>query len=252
MVRERLQVAAPVLLGRAEPSDPEPNGRGDAGEGSTPSRLQHEYPVVKTYLKWKGASELKLGYLKTEQKKIQIFKPEDVRKLVGFRAVTSTDRRIKFLALLALDTGVRLEEALGLRRIQIDLDNLVVRVLGKGHKERLVPISHELRKVLFISLRDIHFDYIFSTHTGTRLSRRNALRDFKNLCRKAGVTPPPRAIHALRHTFAVNYLRNGGNLLYLARILGLTKVTTTQVYLNAVSSDDLSTVHQQPSILARM
>ncbi len=60
----------------------------------------------------------------------------------------------------------------------------------------------------------------------------------------AGV-PPPRAIHALRDTFGVNYLWNGGNLFYLARILGHSKVTTTQVYLNAVSADDRSAFRQK-------
>ena len=53
----------------------------------------------------------------------------------------------------------------------------------------------------------------------------------------------------LRHTSSVTYPRYGGNLFYLARILGHSKVTT-ELYLNAVSSDDLSAVHQSPSIPA--
>ena len=219
-----------------------------------PISVNSRIRVFKTYLNW-SKSDIKLGYLKTEQKEIQIFKPEDIRKLVGFRATTTNDRRVKLLCLLLLDAGLRVEEALALQVSKVDLDNLILLVKGKGDKERVVPISYELRKALHIWCREkkaSSFDYLFSTHTRTRLSRRNALRDFKNLCKKAGVIPPPRAIHALRHTFAVNYLRNGGNLFYLARILGHSKVTTTQVYLNAVSSDDLSAVHQQRSILARM
>lgn len=220
-------------------------------KGMRPASCNSNIRVVKTYLKWKGADNLKLGYLKVEQKEIQIFKPEDIRKLVSFRPRTTNDRRVHLLALFCLDTGLRLEEALSTKTTNLDFDNLLVVVSGKGNKERRIPISYELRKVLWVYCTNASH-LVFSTTHGTSLSRRNALRDFKNLCRKAGVTPPPRAIHALRHTFAVNYLRNGSNLFYLARILGHSKVTTTQVYLNAVSSDDLSAVHQQRSILARM
>lgn len=207
--------------------------------------------VVKTYLNWKGADTLKLGYLKVEQKELRIFQAEEVKKILEFRPRTLNDKRVHTLALVLLDTGLRLEEGLGIPGSNVDLSNLLLTVKGKGNKERKVPISFELRKRLWIYLKDNPGLFVFGTRHGTRLSRRNALRDFKNLCRKAGVVPPPRAIHALRHTFAVNYLRNGGNLFYLARILGHSKVTTTQVYLNAVSTDDLSAVHQQLSILSR-
>ena len=70
------------------------------------------------------------------------------------------------LAMLLLDCGLRIGEALNLERDNVDLDNLVLRVLGKGSKERLVPISLEMRKHLFRSLRQTSGRYVFAVFSG--------------------------------------------------------------------------------------
>jgi len=68
--------------------------------------------------------------------------------------------------------------ALGLRREDVDLDNLMVRVLGKGGKYRQVPMSLELRRCLFRWLSKAEGTFVFGTRQGTRQRQRNALRDF--------------------------------------------------------------------------
>jgi integrase/recombinase XerD len=221
-------------------------------KGLSASSCNNRIRAVKAYLVW-AELPFKLNYLKEEQKVLSILSPEDIKKLVGFRPRTAADKRLHTLCLLFLDTGIRLEEALGIHKEHVDLDNLLVCIRGKGNKERLVPLSFEARKLLYLHIsKATPGNQVFSTRHGTRLSKRNVLRDFYRLCAKLGITPPPRAIHALRHTFAVNYLRNGGNLYYLSRILGHTTTRVTERYLRAVQTDDLSAVHQQRSILARM
>jgi len=216
----------------------------------SPITVNGRIRVFKAYLKW-ADSPIKLNYLKEEQKEVRVFKLEEVKRLLAYRPKGRNEQRVKVLFTLLIDCGLRLEESLCVRVEDLDWDNLLVKVKGKGNKERLVPISFECRKVLFLYTRDRR-DYVFATGTGTRLSRRNALRDFKNLCKQAGVVPPSRALHAVRHTFSVNYLRQGGNIYYLGRVLGHNSgVRTTEIYLRAVGVDALSAVHQGLSILGR-
>ncbi len=95
-----------------------------------------------------------------------------------------------------------------------------MRVHGKGGKHRVVPISYELRKVLWRFLRLHEFPNLFCTAKGNALVQRNVLREFKALAATLRITGVRFSAHTLRHTFAVSYLRAGGNVLYLQRILG--------------------------------
>jgi hypothetical protein len=109
------------------------------------------------------------------------------------------------------------------KRSDVDLENLVIRVeLGKGRKARLVPISLELRKRLWRYLSKLPEEgsvYVFATKRGTKVTLRNFGYDLKLLGDKLHITGVRFSPHTLRHTFAVNYLRAGGNVFYLQRIL---------------------------------
>jgi integrase/recombinase XerD len=84
------------------------------------------------------------------------------------------------------------------------------------------------------------------------LQRRNVLRDVKLLCRnRLGFEPPARSIHALRHTFAVNYLRNGGSVFHLQKALGHTTLEMSRRYTNLMT-EDLQVMQQKVSLLNRM
>ena len=99
---------------------------------------------------------------------------------------------------------------------------MCIRVLGKGNKQRLVPMSFELRKLLFRWVQRCPREFVFGTRTGSKLTVRNFQRDFKLMCGKLAITGVRCSPHTLRHTFAVSYLRAGGNLFYLSKILGHT------------------------------
>jgi len=81
------------------------------------------------------------------------------------------------------------------------------------------------------------------------LGRRNVLRDVKLLCRKLGFTAPARTLHATRHTFAIGYLRRGGNVFALQRVMGHTDLETTRKYVNMTTAD-LQAVHERVSLLS--
>jgi len=128
-----------------------------------------------------------------------------------------------------------------------------VKVRGKGRKERIVPFSSALRRVLFQWLKrrqdPLRSDWLFPTHTGNHISHRNAARAHYELLKRLGL--PQCGFHRLRHTFATSWLRNGGDVVRLSRVLGHSQLTTTMHYLH-MQTQDLQQSHQQVSILERL
>src|ERR1700719_275732 len=174
--------------------------------------------AVNAYLNWKGA-DFKLPKLKEEQKILATLKPEMVSVLLWMStsSLGLNLRRAHLVALTILDTGVRAQEVLSLMREDCDLENMILKVKGKGGKYRVIPFSVELRKHIFRLISNKSGNFIYGTKHNTRVSVRNLERDFKALRKKLGITGVRFSPHILRHSFAVQYLRNGGNLEYLRR-----------------------------------
>jgi integrase/recombinase XerD len=172
-----------------------------------------------------------------------------IDKLIRYKPRTPFDCRLHLLTLLLLDTGCRISEALALRVSDVDLDNLLVKLDGKGRKQRVVPFSMELRAHLFKSIKDSRpGDLLLGTSKGTAMLKCNALRYVKGLCRGLGFEPPARTLHSFRHTFAVNYLRRGGSTFHLQRSLGHSTLEMTRRYAN-LNTEDLQAVHPRISLL---
>ena len=197
---------------------------------------------------------LRIPRLKEEQKVLATMTPEHVTRLVAYRAVTWSDKRIQMLACLILDTGLRIDEALSLhRQTDLDLEQATVTVRhGKGGKSRTVPLSHQMRKLLFRFIQahqPKYGDLLFYSVAGEPLNQRNALRDFKELCGKLGITGVRCSFHTLRHSFALAYVKNGGDVFRLQRILGHSKLEMSRRYVN-LNLGDLQEVHQRLSLFA--
>jgi site-specific recombinase XerD len=209
---------------------------------------------VNAYFRWlhveHGAELLRIPRLQAEQKIVATLSTEQIKRLLAFKPKGANATRAHLLASMILDCGLRISEALTLTWEQVDLDNLCLRVRGKGSKERIVPISMELRRLLFRWRQKQRGSLVVSTRCGTRMSVRNVQRDLKALFGRVGITGVRCSPHTLRHTFAICYLRNGGNLFYLSRILGHTSVKTTERYLQSVQPQDLQAVHDRLSALA--
>jgi site-specific recombinase XerD len=201
-------------------------------------------------------THIRISKLKEEHLVLATFSPADVKKLLDFKPRLFSEARLHTLVCLYLDSGLRLSEALNLAKTDVDFDNLLLRVKGKGGKHRLVPMSVELRRILYRwnMKRDAAVQqttWAFCTIQGVRLSARNFLRDFKELCVSLGITGVRCSPHTLRHTFAVSYLRAGGNLFYLSRVLGHSDIKTTQRYLQSLGIEDLQEAHSRISLLTR-
>jgi integrase/recombinase XerD len=195
-----------------------------------------------------------LPLLKVEKRVIVTLTDEQMRTLLTAKPKRFDAWRLHALVCLLLDSGLRIEEALTLRRSDLDFDNLLVTVFGKGRKERRVPFSFELRKVLFrydqVRLRQCpRCELFFPSRQGTSWDQRNSLRGLHILQEKFNL--PMFGWHRLRHTFATNYLRQGGDIVRLSMVLGHSQITTTQRYLHLLT-EDLSASHQKVPILNRL
>lgn len=195
-----------------------------------------------------------LSPLKFEKRLIETLTDEQMKTLLSVKPHRFDQWRLHAIVCLLLDAGLRIEEALTLRVSDLDLDNLLVTVFGKGRKERRVPFSFELRKVMFRyekvrTKQCARCELVFPSREGTHWDQRNSLRGLHLLQERLALKTF--GWHRLRHTFATNYLRQGGDIVRLSMVLGHTQITTTQRYLHLLT-EDLSASHQKVSILNRL
>lgn len=197
---------------------------------------------------------VKLAPQRLEKRIIRTHDDGAIRALVTYKPTTFAHRRVHALALTILDNGCRIEELLTAKVRAFDFDNLLLTVYGKGRKERRVPMSVELRRVLFRFAQakeraGVNSDLMFPAREGGRWEQRNALRSYYCLLKRLGLLCS--GFHFLRHTFATQYLRNGGEVVRLSIILGHSEVSTTMKYLHLLT-EDLQRPHQSLSLLNRL
>ena len=135
-------------------------------------------------------------------------------------------------------SGLRVSELVGLKRASIYADIGFLRVIGKGNKERLVPIGKEALKYLTLYLEQVRpqqkiqagsESFVFLNRRGRPLSRVMVFTIIKNLVAKAGIrkTVSP---HTFRHSFATHLIEGGADLRAVQEMLGHESITTTEIY----------------------
>jgi integrase/recombinase XerD len=152
------------------------------------------------------------------------------------------DVRARALLELLYAAGLRVSEALGLDREDLSTDGGFVRVIGKGDKERLVPVGDialdwldrwmaDARPVLLAlaHVEPLRGGPLFLGDRGRRLARQQAFAMVKVAARAAGL-PPAVSPHTLRHSFATHLLEGGADLRIVQELLGHASISTTQLY----------------------
>ena len=187
-------------------------------------------------------------------KVIPTFGEDQLRQL--FAAVdtaTPTGYRDYAILLTLLDTGIRCSELTGLRLSDVNLSARLLKVCGKGNKERMVPIGARVQKALWKYLTCHRpqpaiprFEQVFLTRDGYPLTKDRLEAIVERYGRKAGITGVRVSPHTFRHTMAVTFLRNGGDVFSLQRILGHSQLEVLRGYINLAQSD-ISRVHARNS-----
>jgi integrase/recombinase XerD len=223
--------------------------------GIKPRSCNSYIGAINSFLTWLWenniiSERLKIKDLKEEQPVMPTYTKEHLTTFLNCKPKTWTEKRMYALVCTLIDTGARIDiELLPLKREDVDFENLLIRLKGKGGKERLVPMSLELRKILYRWLQTHEFEIVFPTRDGCKQGYRNTFRDFEKICKRLNI--PCKGFHCFRHTFATEYLRNGGGELYLQRALGHSTLTMTRRYAQ-INEEDLKVMHKRTSILSRL
>ena len=162
---------------------------------------------------------------------------EAERLVDAAQGVTPRAMRDRALVELLYGAGLRISEALGLQRGSVDLDDRLVRVLGKGGKERIVPLGRPAAEALrrYLALGRPHLDRrhrpeVFLNARGGALTRAGAFLILRRLADKAGLDPRRVHPHLLRHSFATHLLEGGADLRSVQEMLGHADLGTTELY----------------------
>jgi integrase/recombinase XerD len=176
----------------------------------------------------------------------------DVELLLNAPEVTNTNGfRDKTMLEVLYATGLRVSELVGLKFEQISFRQGVVRIIGKGNKERLVPVGEEAMSWLeayMIQARkkllgERQCDYLFVTNRGDGMTRQAFWHIIKRHAKKAGISKVL-SPHTLRHAFATHLLNHGADLRVVQLLLGHADLSTTQIYTH-IARERLKELHSK-------
>lgn len=187
---------------------------------------------------------------------VRSLRETEIRALLAAIEGSEQPERDRALVLLLLDTGIRLSEAAGLSVHDVDLIEGRCRVMGKGAKERVVPVGRKARRAIRLMLarrrRSGPGDPLFIGAVGRPLAPHGFQQVLRRLSARAGLTVRS-SPHILRHTFARSFLQNGGDVFSLQRILGHSpsSLQVTRRYVDLLD-DDLREIHRNASPVDRL
>lgn len=174
---------------------------------------------------------------KLEKKLPTYLTNEEIAKLFNIRLTKPVDYRNKAILEVMYATGARISEVINLELNQIDFEECIIRVVGKGKKERIIPLDDVAIEALdnyinnyrLFLIKNETRNYVFLNKNGEKISRQMIFKILKNLANKVGITKEI-SPHTLRHSFASNLLNNGADLRVIQELLGHENLETTEIY----------------------
>jgi len=192
-----------------------------------------------------------ISWIKTDQTAIATFSNEQIMAMLEVTKHQMDFPGIRNYALITLlyDTGCRISELLELRIDDIQLDEKILKVKGKGGKRRVVPFGDRslIGLVKYLNRRTTLFGkdgVLFLTKFGAPLTRRMTNKIIERIGAKAKVENVRLSAHTFRHTFAKSWLMNGGDIFSLQKILGHKTLDMVRLYVN-VTFKDIQSQHSK-------
>ena len=232
----------------------------------SPFSVQGYARTIKAFWSWLMAegyiSNNPMGRLKipkVPRKVIATFSPEQLKKMINQLDLNKPRTfRDYTIILLLLDTGIRLSELANLRIEDVDFKQSCLLVTGKGSKERIVPIGTQVRRHLWRYVSAFRPEpylsennNLFLTAGGNPLKRGAIRLMISRLGVRTGISGVRCSAHTFRHTFAKQYLMQGGDIFSLQMILGHSSLEMVKVYVNLAMSD-VSKQHRKYSPVDNM
>ena len=206
--------------------------------------INHNISVLKSFYKFLVIDEyfvtdptMYLESPKLRKALPQVLTYEEVQKLLDVDLIDHYSYRNKAMLELMYATGLRVSELVNLKVNDIDLEMDLVRTMGKGSKERIIPLGEYaaiyVKEYLYhhrnALLKKQNTDYLFLNNRGTRYSRQSFYKLVKELAIKKGIQTEF-SPHTLRHSFATHLLDRGADIVSIKEMLGHSSLSTTQIY----------------------
>lgn len=174
---------------------------------------------------------------KTARKLPKVLSEEEVNKLLDINLNNDFDYRNKAMLELMYSSGLRVSELINLTVNDVDLKNSLVRIFGKGSKERIVPLNDYATEALnnyILYHRPKLFkqkenNYLFLNNHGNQMTRQGFFKTLKKIAKEKGIKSEL-SPHTLRHSFATHLLKYGADLRSIQELLGHSDISTTQIY----------------------
>lgn len=207
-----------------------------------------KYCVKEEYLSDKQNITKKVGWLREKKTVIKTFTDAEVKKMIkvwDYKNFYNT--RNKAIVAMLLETGIRNLELCTLRTI--DVRDTIIKITGKGNKERCVPISSALKKILiryerirteYIKDKHIADDYYFLSYRSKQLTVESVERVIKQTGEKANVRKEIRCSpHTCRHYYCQFLLRQGVDSYSISRLVGHSNTNITKIYLQSLDDEKI-------------
>jgi integrase/recombinase XerD len=183
---------------------------------------------------------------KASTKIINTFTDDQIAQLAqGWQRPNGNNSRNLAILLLMLDSGLRVSEVTGITLDDVDLEAGQIRITrAKGGNERMVPIGSVVRRALWKYINHHrsrpltdNVTGLFLNEHGLPLTRNGVQQMLRRQANREGITGVRVSPHSCRHTFAKNYLLNGGDIFSLQKILGHSSLASVRMYLNLFATD---------------
>lgn len=169
----------------------------------------------------------------------KVLSVEDINNLLNITLNTKYDYRNKAMLELMYSTGIRISELINIKIHDVNILNCSLKIMGKGNKERILPIGDYALKYLELYINDYRSlllkknssDYLFLNSRGTLMTRQAFFKIVKEIAKQKNIDVSF-SPHTLRHSFATHMLENGADLRTIQELLGHSDVSTTQIYTN--------------------
>lgn len=191
---------------------------------------------------------------KAEKKLPQVLSVQEMDEMLNSIEMNDfISARNRAMVELLYASGIRVSELVNLQLAQINLKMMYLKVIGKGNKERLIPLNHYVCQIInkyIIEFRNPFLDfktnpYLFFNKHYQPLSRENFYRILKQIAQKAGITKKI-SPHTIRHTYATHLLENNADLRSIQELLGHSDISTTTIYTHITNKkiwDDYNKYH---------
>lgn len=211
--------------------------------------VAHKITSIKSYFNYNIKREIvsvnpadKVSRPKLTKHLPEYLTEEEVGKLLDVEVRSPYDYRNKTILELLYSSGIRISELVNIKTPNYDSEECLIRIMGKGSKERIVPLGDYAVNIINDYMNNYrplinkkHTDYVFVNNRGDKISRQFIFKVIKKEALKKGIKKDI-SPHTLRHTFATHLLKNGADLRIIQELLGHENISTTQIYTHVTNN----------------